>query len=128
MGPKEAGFGLRAMSREQFEDIFGTPAEPKDVDPSHVLAMAQRIKNLAEEDKDLNKKFDELKAMLERRLPSEDEIIRLREILSDKAGREWLRKRLQFYGIGGLGLLATIYATRAYLSQFLNALARALGG
>jgi hypothetical protein len=116
------------MSRDQLNEAFGAPAEPAAVDPSHVLAIAQRIKNLADEDKELKDSFNELKAMLEKRLPSEAEIATLRVILSDRAGREWLQKRLKVYGIGGLSLLATIYVTRAYLSQFLNALARVLGG
>lgn len=101
-------------------------AAPGDFDPTHMIALAQRVQNLGESDDRLAERLEKLMEMLDKRLPTEEEMKSLREVLSDKAGREYLRKQFTRYGLGGLGLLATIYATRTYLSQFLGWLASVL--
>lgn len=98
-------------------------AGPDEVDPTHIMALATRVKNLGEADDRLAHEIEKLAAMLDKRLPTEPEMANLRELLSNKVGREYVRKQFTRYGIGGLGLLATIYATRTYLSQFLSTLA-----
>lgn len=101
-------------------------AGPDEVDPSHIIALATRVKNLGEADKELAEEFKELRAMLDKRLPTEDEITIFRSMLSDRAGREYMRKAFNRWGVGGLGLLGAIYVTRGYLSQFLGWLASVL--
>lgn len=107
------------MAEDSLDDDFGLPATRAELDSSHIRALAVRITNLDEDIKNLRELAD-------KRLPTEDEMKSLREILSDKAGREYLRKQFTKYGLGGLGLLATIYATRAYLSNFLSWLSSVL--
>jgi hypothetical protein len=100
--------------------IFDQPiAGPEDVDPAHIMALATRVKNLGEAN-------EKLLEMLDKRLPTEAEMTSVREMLANEAGKKYLQKQFIKYGIGGLGLLATIAATRTYVSGFLSWLASVL--
>lgn len=118
-------FPLAPMAEHPDIDDIGWP-EPHEIDPSHIVALARRVANLSDQIEALAAADIKLTAMLDKRLPTETEIANVREILGNKAGREWLAKQARFYGIGGLGLLAVIYTTRNYLSQFLGWLSAAL--
>jgi hypothetical protein len=112
--------------------LFGRP--PKlpgldDVERGHLVALAHRVEKLARDVGrladamgDAKKRHDEILA----RLPTLEEMKLLREILSDKAGRAWLQRRLKVYGIGGLGLLVSIYATRQWLAEVFSGIGRIL--
>jgi hypothetical protein len=101
-------------------------AGPEEVDTSHIVALAQRVKNLGEADHRLAEEVEKLRVMLDKRLPTEDELTNMREVLSNKAGREYLRKQFNRWGLGGLGLLGAIFVTRTYVSGFLSWLASVL--
>jgi hypothetical protein len=101
-------------------------AGPDEVDPTHIMALATRVKNLGEADDRLAAEFKELRAMLDKRLPTEDEITNFRAMLLDRAGRAYMSKQFKRWGLGGLTVLGTIYATRSYLSQILAWLASVL--
>src|ERR1044072_4729905 len=101
------------MTPPGLDDDFEFP-ERAEIDPSHIRALAVRIGNLDEDLKAIAAKVD---TILER-TPTSDEMKVIREILADKAGREYIKKAVKNYLIGGLGLLAVIYTTRPYLTQF----------
>lgn len=95
-------------------------AGPEEVDTSHIVALAQRVKNLGEADHRLAEEIEKLRDMLDKRLPTEDELKNMRELLTSKAGREYIQKQFRKWGIGGLGVMATVYATSPYLSRFFS--------
>jgi hypothetical protein len=112
------------MSDVDLEQLGWPPAGA--VNDPHLIALAQRVKNLGEADDNLAAEVAALRVMLDERLPTKDEMASLREILSNKAGREYLRKQFNHWGLGGIGLLASIYVARNYLSTFFSWLARVL--
>jgi hypothetical protein len=101
-------------------------AGPEEVDPTHIMALATRVKNLGEADDKLAEQIEKLLEMLDKRLPTEAEMMKVREMLANEAGKEYLQRQFIKYGVGGLGLLATIAATRSYVSVFLSWLASVL--
>lgn len=108
------------------DDELDSIGWPHTGDPAHIVALARRVANLSDQIEALATADVRLTAMLDKRLPTEAEIASVREILGNKAGREWLTKQARVYGIGGLGLLAVIFTTRNYLSQFFSWLSAAI--
>lgn len=103
------------------------------IDPSHLQALAQRVltlgervKTLGDKDEGLCERIDDLTSMLDKRLPTEDEMKSLREILSNKSGKEYLQKQFRKWGLGTFGFLATLYVTRDYITRFLGWLSKVL--
>lgn len=116
--PGDDDFGL---------DEYGYPRPMARMEKDlHLIALSRRVATLAEKIEQLTEADEKLTQMLDKRLPTEDELTSVRAVLADRAGREYIRKALKTWGIGGLSVLASIYLARGYLSQFFNWLGTAL--
>lgn len=110
-------------------------AGPDHVDPSHIIALAQRLGNLAgqlsrlverEEERDreiralrqdIAELDNDLKQIAER-VPTKEQMAAITKILAEQAGWDWFKGRLRYYGWGLLALLGGIYIIRDWISQF----------
>lgn len=101
-------------------------ADEGEIDPAHLVALAQRIENLSGEVEALRNQVAELDNDLQDRLPTKEQSAEIREILGERAGRKWFQSRLRFYGWGLLAFLGGIFVIRDYLSAFFVWLSRVL--
>lgn len=96
----------------------GRVAEPEEVDPAHLVALATRLGNLANQIESLQQEVAELHNDIDDRLLSKEQATEIKAVLEERAGRKWLQSRLRFYGWGLLALLVGIFAIGDKLSQF----------